>query len=251
MYCNDPASSSRKKQKISEFKSESKQYFCFYPDIKIKDDPYFDDGAESKIRRGEKICDISHHQPTVNYDAFIADTALIILRAGYRGTGTTGLDGIVKIDSCFVKHADAMKARGVRFGVYFYSIANTVSKAKEEAQAFYKYAKGYSPLFWAIDAEKPHITTDAIGAFADELRKLGCGKIGAYVANEKYDDPYHFDKVLNKFNFLWIPDYKNATVRKCDLWQYTSTGSVDGISGNVDLNKITGEGHDLDWFVKE
>ena len=88
-------------------------------------------------------------------------------------------------------------------------------------------------------------------AFADELRKLGCGKIGAYVANEKYDEPYHFDSVRDKFNFVWIPDYrKNTTVRKCDLWQYTSTGSVNGISGNVDLDKITGDGHTLEWFTE-
>lgn len=32
------------------------------------------------------------------------------------------------------------------------------------------------------------------------------------------------------------------------LWQYTSTGSVDGISGNVDLSKITGTGHTPEWF---
>ena len=249
-YANDPASSTRKKQKTSAFKDECKQYFCFYPDTKqeAKDPAPVD--TSKVLKRGTKICDISHHQPVVNdYDAFIEDTALIILRAGYRGEGTTGLDGKVKIDTCFIKHADALKARGVRFGVYFYSIANTVAKAREEAQAFVQYAKSYNPLFWAIDAEKVHITTEAIGAFADELRKLGCGKIGAYIANEKYDDPYHFDKVRDKFSFLWIPDYrKNTKVRKCDLWQYTSTGSVNGISGNVDLNKITGEGHDLAWF---
>lgn len=32
IYCNDPASNKRKKQKISDFKSERKQFFCFYPD---------------------------------------------------------------------------------------------------------------------------------------------------------------------------------------------------------------------------
>jgi len=256
VYANDPASSTRKKQKSADFKAQCKRYFCFYPDpqpepTKEPDESNADKDINVPVKRGTKICDISHHQPNVNYDKFIADTALIILRAGYRGEGTTGLDGIVKIDTCFVKHANALKARGVRFGVYFYSIANTVAKAKEEAQALYKFAKDYAPLFWAIDAEKPHITTDAIGAFADELRKLGCGKIGAYVANEKYDSPYHFDNVRDKFNFVWIPDYrKNTTVRKCDLWQYTSTGSVAGINGNVDMSRITGEGHDLAWFTE-
>ena len=247
VYCNDPASATRKKQKISAFKSESKQYFCYYPEV--KKDIEGDGVCGDCVIRGDKVCDISKYEPDVDYDAFIADTALIILRAGYRGEGTTGLDGKVKIDPCFIKHADALKARGVRFGVYFYSIANTVAKAREEAQGFVQYAKSYNPLFWAIDAEKVHITTEAIGAFADELRELGCGKIGAYVANEKYDDPYHFDKVRDKYSFLWIPDYrKNIKVRKCDMWQYTDEGRVAGIGKNVDLNRITGEGHTLDWF---
>lgn len=252
IYANDPASSTRKKQKTAQFHKECKQYFCYYPQRSQKVEDNTDKDINVPVKRGEKIVDISHHQPNVDYDKFIADTSLIILRAGYRGEGTTGLDGIVKIDTCFVKHANALKARGVRFGVYFYSIANTVTKAREEAQALYKFAKDYAPLFWTIDAEKPHITTDAIGAFADELRKLGCGKIGAYVANEKYDSPYHFDNVRDKFNFVWIPDYrKNTTVRKCDLRQYTSTGSVNGINGNVDLSRITGEGHPLSWFTEE
>ena len=36
---------------------------------------------------------------------------------------------------------------------------------------------------------------------------------------------------------------------ECDVWQYTSTGKVDGISGNVDVNIITGTGKTLEWFL--
>ena len=40
VYCNDPASSSRKKQKIADFKAQSKQYFCFYPDpLEVVNEP--------------------------------------------------------------------------------------------------------------------------------------------------------------------------------------------------------------------
>lgn len=45
IYCNDPASSTRKKQKQSAFKSESKQYFCFYPDMPAEKTDDRDDTA--------------------------------------------------------------------------------------------------------------------------------------------------------------------------------------------------------------
>ena len=254
IYANDPASSKRKSQNQSDFKAQSKQYFCFYPNAKPEnnagDVPV---PVQKNTPRGIKIVDISKHQPNVDYNALIGDTSLIILRAGYRGEGTTGLNGKVKIDECFIQHAEALKEAGVRFGVYFYSIANTAAKAREEAQAFVEYAGRYNPLFWAGDFEKPEITTEGIGAFADAMRDLGyIDKIGAYVANEKYETPYHFDKVRDKYDFVWIPKYlKTAPVYPCDLWQYTSTGQVDGISRNVDLNRITGSGHPLEWFLGE
>lgn len=243
VYCNDPASSSRKKQKIADFKAESKQYFCFYPDAQNKDDAYFNDGAETEIRRGEKICDISKYQAAVDYDAFIRDTALIILRAGYRGTA-----GGIHEDQKFQLHGSELKKRGVRFGVYFYSIAKTAEQAKEEARMFWQYAKGYDPLFWAGDFEKDCITTGAIVAFVDELRRLGAKRVGCYVANHLYNK-YDYSSIREQMDFTWIPRYGSTRpVYPCDLWQYTSTGSVDGISGNVDLSKITGEGHTLEWF---
>ena len=43
--------------------------------------------------------------------------------------------------------------------------------------------------------------------------------------------------------------WQHEPAYKCDLWQYTSTGTVAGISGNVDVDRITGEGHDLAWFT--
>ena len=242
-YANDPASSTRKKQKTADFKKECKQYFCFYPDPVDRADSHVDNSVDKQLTRGEKIVDISKWQPTVNYDALIGDTALIILRAGLRTDS-----GNVRIDECFNRHADALKARGVRFGVYFYSQAKNETEAQEEARLFWQYARDYAPLFWAMDSEKDKITKGAILEFVGELRRLGAAKVGCYVANHLYQK-YDYASIRDRMDFTWIPRY--STKRPdypCDLWQYTSTGSVNGISGNVDLSKITGEGHDLDWF---
>jgi GH25 family lysozyme M1 (1,4-beta-N-acetylmuramidase) len=253
IYCNDPASSTRKKQNTSDFMAQRKQFFCYYPDPKEGEKDGNTDadnrGGNSNsadrqpVKRGSKIVDISKYQPYVDYDAFIADTALIIFRAGYRGTG-----GSIKKDQKLDTHADELRKRGVRFGVYFYSIADTEENAQEEARMFWKYAKDYDPLFWAMDAEKDSITTAAIVALVDELRKLGAVKVGCYVANHLHNK-YYYSSIREQMDFTWIPRYsKTKPVYPCDLWQYTSTGSVAGISGNVDLNKITGEGKSLDWF---
>jgi len=258
IYCNDPASSTRKKQKIADFMSQRKQFFCYYPDEPATETPQAEPtettagSTDAQVQRGTEIVDISKWQPTVEYDAFIKATSLIILRAGYRGTG-----GSIKIDEKFTKHADALAARGVRFGVYFYSIADTEAKARAEAQAFIQYAAKYNPLFYALDAEKEQITHDAIAAFADELRKLGAKRVGCYVAHNHYKD-YGYATLRDIFDFTWIPRYGSNTGTiegakkpdyKCDLWQFTSTGSIAGIDGNVDKNTITGTGKDLDWFL--
>lgn len=259
IYANDPnKSSAPRKQKQDKFKSCLKQAFIFWPDVQEETaDPFegVDDGQSAEapaLARGEAIIDISKWQPTVNYDKFAKATSLIILRAGYRGTG-----GSVKIDKCFIKHADALKQRGIPFGVYFYSIASDENKAREEARMFYKWAKDYKPLFWALDAEKSEITRDAIAAFADELRKLGAKRVGCYVAHNLYSK-FGYDSLRSLFDFTWIPRYgsNNGTLEgskkpnyACDIWQFTSTGKIDGISGNVDVNIITGTGKTLAWFL--
>ena len=242
IWCNDPASSKRTHQNIKDFVAQRKQFFCFYPDPK----PVQEHDEDNADKRGEKIVDISKYQPTVNYDNLIADTALIILRAGYRGTA-----GGIHEDEKFTTHADALKQRGVRFGVYFYSIATNEDKAREEARMFYSYARDYNPLFWAGDFEKDSITTGAIVAFVDELRRLGAKRVGCYVANHLYNK-YDYASIRDQMDFTWIPRYSSIPpVYPCDLWQYTSTGSVNGINGNVDMSRITGEGHDLSWFTEE
>lgn len=279
IYANDPnKSSAPRKQKQDKFKSCLKQAFIFWPEAKEDAaDPFegVDDGQSTGSTdtptpaRGSAIIDISKYQPTVNYDKVIATTSLIILRAGYRGTG-----GGISEDQKFELHASELKKRGVRFGVYFFSIASNEDKAREEARMFFKYAKDYDPLFWAMDAENNTITNAAIAAFADELRKLGAKRVGCYVAHNLYNK-YAYDSLRNLFDFTWIPRYgKNTGTIEgstkprypCDLWQYTSNGWVDGITEeytyknedgntligiryNVDLNTITGTGKTLAWFL--
>ena len=70
---------------------------------------------------------------------------------------------------------------------------------------------------------------------------------------------YGFDALRGLFDFVWIPRYKSTDDGMatgslpdfaCDLWQYTSNQRIPGVKGRVDMNIITGQGHDLAWFTE-
>lgn len=193
------------------------------------------------------IIDISYYQGKINFDKLKNEVSLVIVRA------SCGSD----LDVRFDEYAREMNERKIPFGVYCYSYAGTTEKAKDEAQKIVRYASAYKPLFYVMDAEENRITNASIKAFAKELREQGVERIGCYVAHNNYN-AYDYDSLRPLFNFTWIPRYgsNDGTVAGsikpkyiCDMWQYTSRGRVDGISGNVDVNMITGQGKGLAWFL--
>lgn len=152
-----------------------------------------------------------------------------------------------------------MIEKRIPFGVYCYSYAGDAAKAKDEAQKIVKYAEKYNPLFYIMDAEEAKITTEAIKTFANELRAQTKKRIGCYVAHNRYKT-YKYDTVKNLFDITWIPRYgsNNGTIAgstkpayDCDLWQYTSTAKISGISGNIDMNITMKEDKPLQWFLTE
>ena len=147
----------------------------------------------------------------------------------------------------------------IPFGVYCYSYASTAEKAKDEVRKMIEYSSKYNPLFYVMDAEEAKITNLAIRTFAEELRAKNIKKIGCYVAHNHYND-YNYASVKDLFDFTWIPRYgkNNGTVEggtkpvfECDLWQYTSTGKIAGINGNVDMNITMKKDKDIKWFLKD
>ncbi len=227
MYACDPASKTRKKQKLAAFEEQRKQFFIFY--------------------RPKQIIDISKHQGVIDFDALKSAAALVICRA------SCGSDKDVKFD----EYAKAMNERGIPFGVYCYSYARDAAKGEDEAVKIVQYAGAYKPRFYVMDAEEASITQAGIKAFAATLRDMGVKKLGAYVAHHRYKE-YGFADLRNLFDFDWIPRYKTnddgmATGTEpdfvCDLWQYTSNQRIPGIKDRVDMNIVTGKGKSREWFI--
>lgn len=246
IYANDPNKSAHpRKQKLSAFKKCMNEAFIFWKAEPKKAEEPADPFEESDD--GKAIIDISHHQGNVDFAKLKSAVSLVIARAA------CGSDP----DSRFDSYAADMNAQDIPFGVYCYSYAGSKEKAIDEAQKMVQYAKDHNPRFYVLDAEEAKITKEYIAAFAEECRRLGVERLGCYVAHHRYTQ-YEFDSIKHLFDFVWIPRYgkNDGTIEgatkpgyPCDLWQYTSTGRIAGISGNVDMNTITGTSKNLAWFL--
>lgn len=269
IYANDPnKSETPRKQAANKFQSCMKQAFIFWPIVKevepeptkkeeevvvpVKDQdidepalPIEDAETRFDMNLDGKIIDISKWQGTIDFKKLKKEVGLVIARA------SCGSDKDVKFD----EYAKAMEENRIPFAVYCYSYAGTVEKAKDEAKKLVSYAEKYDPLFYIMDAEEAKITTEAIEAFADELRMNTTERIGCYVAHNRYNT-YKYDSLKELFDITWIPRYgkNDGTIAgstkpayECDLWQYTSTGKIAGISGNVDMNITMNK--DLKWLL--
>ena len=197
-----------------------------------------------------KIADISKWQGNIDWNQASKELDFCIIRSSNNQTE----------DSMFSKNAVACQENKIPFHVYHYLKAGSVDQAIVEAQFFYKVASPYSPLFYVVDVEDAAIPVsqarEIVNEFIDELKRLGVERTGIYVAHNRYSQ-YNLD--INNTDYVWIPRYgaNDGTITgakqpsyPCDLWQFTSTGSVNGISGNVDLNVLNGD-KPLSFFIEE
>ncbi|MBQ7657419.1 MAG: Ig-like domain-containing protein [Butyrivibrio sp.] len=166
----------------------------------------------------------------------------VIIRCGYRGSSA----GALIEDPKFRANIKGAQAAGLRVGVYFFSQAVNEVEAVEEASMCINLCKGYSlsfPIY--IDVEGSNGRGDTISASQRTANiKAFCGTIqnGGYRAGV-YSNKTWFTKNINTASLtnykIWLAQYAanvSYTATRYDMWQYTSKGSVSGISGNVDMN---------------
>ncbi len=188
------------------------------------------------------IIDLSRWNTVTDWKAVKKQVSFVILRCGVTYSAAHAQAGQMDIDARFDKYAKACLANGIPFGVYYYGMASTPEKARQEADKAYQVANKYNPLFYVYDAEEAVLNKASIEAFAARLRERGVGKVGCYIAHHRYSQ-YKVD--TTKFDFIWIPHYGANTGEvvstpsyACDLHQYSSQGKINGITGNVDLNRL-------------
>lgn len=181
----------------------------------------------------KRLIDVSEHQGTINWVKVKPQIDGAVLRCGY------GNDYENQDDSQFKCNADECTRLGIPFGVYLYSYAKNNEQAKSEAAHVLRLIKGYKlsyPVY--LDLEENGTQSGAIeraNVFGDIIEKAGywCG----VYANLSWWENYL--PGLERFT-KWVAQYYREceyTGANLDIWQYSSKGKMDGISGNVDMNE--------------
>ena len=152
-------------------------------------------------------------------------------------------------DSKFDTNYKNARANGIKVGAYIYNYCNTVDNLKKGLDwAFEKLAGKELDLPIYLDMEDKTIAVETVDSltnqcneFAKIVKEKGY-KAGVYanlnwLKNEL--NPSKFDKDIS----VWVAQYyKECQYEgKYDIWQYTSSGKVSGISGNCDMNYLYNE----------
>lgn len=185
--------------------------------------------------------DVSSHQGRIDWEKVkAAGIEFAIIRAGY---------GLTFVDEQFKRNAAECNRLGIPCGAYWFSYATTPKKAQQEALALLNLVKPYRmeyPLCFDLEydtlryAKQQGVTigkaqaTAHAKAFLSEIEKAGYYAMN--YANKDY--------LINMFNMgvlarydLWYALWGAKKDRDCGIWQYSSSGRVNGISGNVDMNQ--------------
>lgn len=179
--------------------------------------------------------DVSKHQGTIDWDKVNASGKVdfAILRAGYGREYS-------QIDQHFERNYSECKRLGIPCGAYWYSYATTAAEAKQEAAVCLSALAGKSfeyPIAFDIEEEKSLPNADALcTAFCDAMEVAGY-----YAAIYTFKSALECNlssSVKSKYDVFLAHVGVSQTTYAGDygLWQYSWTGSVPGISTDVDLD---------------
>lgn len=209
---------------------------------KYEGDVTLDESTGVVTRKG---IDVSRFQGKINWKKVANDGIdYAYIRLGYRGYGS----GKIVIDDAYEYNIENANAAGLDTGVYFFTEAISEREAIEEAEYVLKNLEGQSidlPIVLDVeesassDSRTKDLTkeqrTDAVIAFCEHIKKAGhdvmiYGNTKSFLIMMDMERLEEYDK--------WFAYYKYPLrfPYKMKMWQYTSSGTVDGIEGGVDIN---------------
>ena len=200
----------------------------------------------------KKVIDVSSYQGLVDW--------VKVKAAGIQGAILKIIRKDLNPDNQFENNwAGCEKAGMPVVGVYNYSYATTVEKARSDAQKVIDTLAGRTAKVW-LDVEDAcmkglgHKLIDIILAYQAVSQAAGL-EFGVYTGLSFYNDyikPYASQVDCH----FWISRYPSTSRKKVgdtppadkqplvshilEGWQWASTGRVDGIGGNVDFNEWYG-----------
>lgn len=187
------------------------------------------------------IIDVSKHQGVIEWDKVKPLVDFVIIKASGKSK-----------DPYYDRNVSECKRLNIPYHAYHFLYCLNETAAKKEAKLFNDSIGQTDPISFVLDCEAQWGVNkkDAkylAEVFEKELRRLRGQdiKVAVYIGCNVYKD-YKLD--YEHYAYVWIPRYKKNDDGKPngtkppyphDLWQYSSKGSIPGIKGNVDMDKIT------------
>ena len=210
---------------------------------------FFDYQNNLFVQQAKGVIDVSGWQGDIDWAKAKADGVEgAIIRLGY-GEGNNA-------DKKAQRNISECKRLGIPFGIYWYSYADTPALAKEEGTDVVAKLKQFgvnpSDLAYPVyyDLEKwtweghqpptdPNVYNNIVNNWYSALQSAGYKNLGVYSYTSYLQGPLKHADIYAKTT--WVAQYGarmgfDSFPTNSRGWQYTSTGKVDGISGNVDMN---------------
>lgn len=184
--------------------------------------------------------DVSEWQGKIDWEAVKNKVDFAILRLGWVGNKNNHT-----LDKYFERNYTECKRLGIPVGVYVYCYCNSVETIKQGAEWTIKNLKNKSldlPVYIdmednTIASKGKQVLTDMCIAYNEMIEKAGYWA-GVYANKNWFINYLDKEKLGSRFT-CWLAQYSNAytlEMNNIDIWQYSSSGKVDGIVGNVDCN---------------
>ena len=210
---------------------------------------FFDYQNNLFVQQAKGVIDVSEWQGDIDWAKAKADGVEgVIIRLGY-GEGNNA-------DKKAQRNISECKRLGIPFGIYWYSYADTPALAKEEGADVVAKLKQFgvnpSDLAYPVyyDLEKwtweghqpptdPNVYNNIVNNWYSALQSAGYKNLGVYSYTSYLQGPLKHANIYAKT--AWVAQYGarmgfDSFPTNSRGWQYTSSGKVDGISGNVDMN---------------
>ena len=229
---------------------------------------FFDYQNNLFVQQAKGVIDVSEWQGDIDWAKAKADGVEgVIIRLGYGWGNNADRKAQRNISEC--------KRFGIPFGIYWYSYADTPSIAKEEGAGVVAKLKRFgvraSDLAYPVyyDLEKwtwkghqpptdPNVYNDIVNNWYGALQSAGYKNLGVYSYTSYLQGPLKHADIYAKTT--WVAQYGarmgfDSFPTNSRGWQYTSSGKVDGISGNVDMNAFGNKEYEslinLLWVVRD
>lgn len=212
---------------------------------------HFETAGQNEGRRafatGDAIgIDVSSYQGDINWGAVKASGIdYAVIRLGYRGS----VNPRIVQDHKFQQNIQNATAAGVRIGIYFVTQAVNEAEAREEANYCLNAVSGYNlamPVFVDVEGSgggrgdqiDRGTRTAVVRAFCETV--TNGGRLAGVYSSKKWMTENIDMSQLTQYA-IWVAQYHHETTwtqTRIDSWQFTSSGSVPGIAGRVDMNRV-------------